>query len=135
MSKKTVTVPLIYNRKFFTLISKSRYVFLNFTTAIVLVPTFNECGIYFCERKKGPCKVLNWFWLICHILSHNNVNYAILYYSNLQLTVYRKAVIKIPCGNACNIYSINYRWTIKQHFLLMSFQWVNLSLSDNLSQR
>ena len=45
-------------------------------------------NIYICEKKKSPCRVLNWFWLICHILSHKNINYAILYYSNLQLTAY-----------------------------------------------
>ena len=49
--------------------------------------TFNKCEIYFCGKKKGPCRVLNWFWLICH-MSHKNVNYAILNYSNLQLTAY-----------------------------------------------
>ena len=64
ISKKTV--PLICSRKFFRLILKSRYVFLNFTTARILALTFNKCEIYFCGKRKGPCRVVNWFWLICH---------------------------------------------------------------------
>ena len=52
VSKKTV--PLIYDRKFFRFILKSRYVFLNFTTARILAPTFNKYGIYFCERRNVP---------------------------------------------------------------------------------
>ena len=50
-------LPLIYNRKFFRSILKSGYVFLNFTTARIIAPTFNKCGIYFCGRKKSPCRV------------------------------------------------------------------------------
>ena len=62
---------------------------MSFTTARILAPTFKKMwNIYICEKKKSPCRVLNWFWLICHILSHKNINYAILYYSNLQLTAY-----------------------------------------------
>ena len=64
------------------------YVFLNFMTARILAPTYNKCGICFCGKKKGPCRVLNWFWLICYMLILNNINYAILYYSNLHLAVY-----------------------------------------------
>ena len=37
---------------------KSRFVFLSFTTAKILTPTFNKCGTYFCGNK-GPCRVLN----------------------------------------------------------------------------
>ena len=62
-------------------------VFLRFTTARILAPTFNKCEIYFCGKKKDACRVLNWFWLIFY-MSHKNINYAILYYSNLQLTAY-----------------------------------------------
>ena len=53
-------------------------------TTRILAPRFNKCEIYFCGKKKGPCRALNWFWLICH-MSHKNINYTILYYSNLQL--------------------------------------------------
>ena len=36
----------------FRLILKSRYVFLNFTTARILAPTFNKCGILFLWKEE-----------------------------------------------------------------------------------
>ena len=44
--------------------------------------------MYFCGKKKAPCWVLNWFCLICHILSQKKINYAMLCHSNLQFTSY-----------------------------------------------
>ena len=116
ISKKTVS--FIYNRRFFRLILKSRYVFLNFTTARILVPTFNKCGTYFWGNKKGPCRILNWVWFLFHTLSYKNIYYAALYYSNLQLTAYNAYISLWKTTN------LTVKHIARSHFL-GTFLWKN----------
>ena len=66
----------------------------------MLVPIFHEF-----------CRILNWFYLLCHILRHKNVNYAQVSYSNLQLPAYTN------CRSLQKITNLMVRHLTRPYFL------------------
>ena len=89
----------MYHTKLLRLILKNN-ASLSFPTLTMLVPIFHEF-----------CRILNWFYLLCHILRHKNVNYAKVSYSNLQFPAYTN------CRSLQKITNLMVRHLTRPYFL------------------